>query len=67
MGFVACHNGKVFGYAAKEIVNDRLYNMYIQKYIINGEDEYNAQLKALNKLSKLFDIKVWEVEYNDRE
>ena len=41
--------------------------MYIQKYIINGEDEYNAQLKALNKLSKLFDIKVWEVEYNDRE
>lgn len=65
MGFVACHNGKIFGYTSNEIINDRIYNMYIQKYIKSGNDEYEAQLKALDKLSQSYDIKVWEVVCND--
>ena len=49
-GFVICHNGRIFGYTSNEVINDRIYNMYIQNYIKEGFDEFNAQLKALEKL-----------------
>lgn len=64
IGFVACHDGKVFAYSSTEIVNDQIYNMYIQRYIKEGYDEFDAQLKAIDRLSKSFRIKVWEVNYN---
>ncbi len=61
IGFVACHNGKIFGYTSDEFVSESIYTMYIQRYIKEGYDEYNAQLKALERLSKSFKIKIWEV------
>jgi proteasome lid subunit RPN8/RPN11 len=61
MGIVACHNGKIFGYTSKEYVNESIYSMYIQRYIKDGDDEYNAQLKALERLSQSFDINIREV------
>lgn len=65
-GFIACHNGKVFGYTAAESVNERIYNMYIQSYIKKGYDEYDAQLLTLEKLSQSENIKIWEVNINER-
>lgn len=64
IGFVACHDGKVFAYSSSTVVNEQIYNMYIQRYTKDGYDEFAAQLKALERLSKSFDIKVWEVNYN---
>lgn len=64
-GFVACHNGKVFGYTAKEEVNERIYNMYIESFLREGFNEYDAQMKTLNKLSQTYDISVWEVFCNE--
>lgn len=64
IGFVACHDGRVFGYTSNTAVNEQIYNMYIQRYTKDGYDEFDAQLKALERLSESFDIKVWEVNYN---
>lgn len=63
-GFVACHNGGVFGYTSSELFSEKLNGMYIQKFINQGYEEFEAQLKALEKLSETFDIKVCEVDYN---
>ena len=60
-GFIACHNGKIFGYTSNEMINERIYSMYIEKYIKDGYSEFESQLKALEKLSQSYDIKVWEV------
>lgn len=59
--FIACHNGKVYGYYSNELVNLKLYSLYIQKYINDGFDEYEAQLKAIDRLSRSYEIKFWEV------
>jgi proteasome lid subunit RPN8/RPN11 len=63
-GFVACHNGKVFGYTSNEPFSEELNTMYIQRFINGGFEEFEAQLKALEKLSETFDVNVWEVGYN---
>lgn len=62
MGFVACHNGKVYGYTSKQMISPKLYDMYIADFIDNGADEFTAQLKAINKLSENHAIEFWEVE-----
>ncbi len=59
--FVACHDGKVYRYLANEKVNSRLYSLYIQSYINEGLSEFDAQLKTIDKLSKSYKIKLWEV------
>lgn len=64
-GFIACHNGKIFGYTANEEVNERIYNMYIESFLKDEYNEYDAQMKALNKLSQTYDISVWEVLCNE--
>lgn len=64
-GFIACHNGKIFGYTANEEVNERIYNMYIESFLKEGFNEYDAQMKALDKLSQTYDISVWEVLCNE--
>ena len=61
MGFVACHDGRLFGYSSNEVINERIYSAYIERYLKDSYDEYNAQLKALERLSQNFAINVWEV------
>lgn len=61
MGFVACHDGRVFAYSSNEEVNERIYSAYIERFLKDGCDEFNAQLKALERLSLNFDVSVWEV------
>ena len=64
-GFVACHNGKVFGYTANEEINERIYNMYVERFIKDGHDEFEAQMRALDKISQTYDVSVWEVLHNE--
>ena len=46
IGFVVCHNGRVFGYTSNEEINENLYNRYIVAYILDGHSEYDAQIGA---------------------
>ncbi len=62
IGFVACHDGKVFAYKSNEIINESLYNMYIESFVKNHNSEYTAQILALNKIKENSDIDFWEVK-----
>ena len=42
--FVACHNGVLYGYHSNEMINPKLYNLYIQKYMNGGFSEMEAQV-----------------------
>lgn len=64
-GFVACHNGTVFGYSVNEPINNRIYNIYIQRLVGKGHSEYEAQLLTLEKLTDAYDCKIWEVNDNE--
>lgn len=61
IGIIACHDGKIFGYTSNEIIGENLYIAYVQRFIKDGNDEYNAQIKALERLAQSFDIEFWEV------
>lgn len=61
IGIIVCHNGKIFGYTSNECIGESLYTAYVQRFMKGGNDEYNAQIKALERLSQSFDIKFWEV------
>lgn len=60
-GYVACHNGKVFAYTSDQEISEDLYSLYINSFVSDGIDEYDAQLKTLNKLKENHLIDFWEV------
>ena len=60
--YIVCHNGKVFGYTANEVIDERLYNAYIERFIRRGDSEFDAQLKTLKKMKENCSIDFWEVE-----
>lgn len=62
MGFVACHDGKIFGYTSYEEINEELYSLYIANYLKQEYSEYDAQLLALGELKKNYHINVWGVK-----
>ena len=62
MGVIACHNGKIFAYTSEQEVSLNLYNMYIEEFADLGYDEYEAQIKTLEKLKINHDIDFWEVK-----
>ena len=60
-GCIVCHNGKLFVYTSSEEINERLYHMYLQSFLNDGETEYDAQINALNELKRNCKIDFWEV------
>lgn len=60
-GYVACHDGKIFGYSAKGEIRESLYNLYINEFLSSGNNEYEAQILALEELKKNKLIDFWEV------
>lgn len=60
-GVVVCHDGKVFVYSSKQKVEERLYDMYIQDFISDGLNEYEAQMETLKKLKLSYAIDFKEV------
>ncbi len=61
MGFVACHNGKVYAYTSRQLLSQQLYDLYVGEYIDELYDEFQAQILTLNKLKENHDIDFWEV------
>ncbi len=61
VGFVACHDGKVFRYSSKQEISKELYNLYVNEYIDSGLSEYDAQLQTIVKLSENHAISFEEV------
>lgn len=59
--FVACHDGKLFKYSAGECISMKLYEMYIQSFQNRGFDEFNSQLKSLEKIASNYKFSIEEV------
>ena len=60
-GYIVCHNGKIYAYTSQQMINEKLYNLYIGEYIDDGLSEFEAQLKTIEKLKKNHSIDFWEV------
>lgn len=66
LGIVVGHDGKVFVYRSGELISQGYYSLLVADYVIQGYNEYEAQVKALEKCSEGFDISVKEVTgYDD--
>jgi proteasome lid subunit RPN8/RPN11 len=61
-GFVACHNGKIFGYKSEEIISDKLFELYFNEKFTYNFSEYDAQIKSIKEIMKDYKIKFWEVK-----
>ncbi len=61
-GVIACHDGKIFVYSSMQEINERLYDLTVADFVLDGADEFNAQIKTLEKLKKNFKIDFREVE-----
>lgn len=60
-GVVACHNGKVFVYSSAQEISEKLYDLIICDLVSRGLEEYDAQIKALERLKQNYDIDFREV------
>lgn len=60
-GVVACHNGKVFIYSSGQEISEKLYDLIIGDYVSKGFSEFEAQIKALERLRQNYDIDFREV------
>lgn len=60
-GIVLCHDGKVYLYSANEEINKNYYELVVEEFIKSGYNEDKAQILALLKLRKNFDINFKEV------
>ena len=59
---VICHDGKIFGYTSNQLINEKLYDIYLGQFVSEGLTEYEAQIKTLEKLQYSYDIDFWEVK-----
>ncbi len=58
---VICHDGKIFKYSANQEIDIKLYEAYVRKNLKQNISEYEAQLKALERLKELYQINFEEV------
>lgn len=65
LSLIIGHNGAVFCYQSKSEISSKLNELYIAEYIDLGYNEYEAQMKALQKLQRGHDIEFWEVISNE--
>jgi proteasome lid subunit RPN8/RPN11 len=61
-GVVAGHNGKVFVYNSEEYIGEIMYNLYNNKLINKGFPEYEAQIKAIEEISRNCKISFNEIK-----
>lgn len=67
VSFIACHNGKLFRYTSNQEISEILYDRYLERFIRDGIDEYDAQFKTLEKLKENYLIEFEEVFYDGKE
>ena len=61
LGIICCHNGKIFVYNASEEIDTDLYTAYVQKFKLEGMEEFDAQWAALEAIRENVDISFKEV------
>jgi hypothetical protein len=61
LGFVACHNGRLFKYSSNQEINDSIYDIYWSDYCKVGFDEIEAQIRTIQKIARNSEIYVMEV------
>lgn len=61
LGIICCHNGRIFVYNANEEIDTNLYMAYVQKYKLEGMEEFDAQWAALEAIKENADIGFKEV------
>ncbi len=61
-GFIACHNGKIYGYSSEQLISAKLYELCVGDFLDNGLPEFEAQTKALEELRRNHKIDFWEVK-----
>ena len=61
LGVICCHDGKVYIYSANQHINTLYYKLIIEKFLKNGYNNKEAQLKTLEQLTNNYDIKWREV------
>lgn len=59
--FVICHNGIIYSYTSNQEISLGLYELYLQEFIDYGNNETEAQIKALITLKKNHKIDFQEV------
>ncbi|MCM1212646.1 MAG: hypothetical protein NC318_13720, partial [Blautia sp.] len=63
IGIVICHDGKIFIYHSDEFVNDKYYELLVEKYDKEFHNIYKAQIFALDKIKENYKINYREVKY----
>ncbi|MGN1406454.1 MAG: hypothetical protein ACI4WM_09270 [Erysipelotrichaceae bacterium] len=61
LGIVVCHDGKIYTYNSNEYINEKYYDLVVEKYLKLGYNEKVAQEKAIMYLSDRFLITCVEV------
>lgn len=62
IGIVVCHDGKIFVYSSKQVINEEYYKLTVEEYLKNGYNECEAQISALEEIETKFDVFVREVK-----
>ena len=60
-GYIACHNGKVFRYTSEQEISETLYNLYMNEFIEEGLEEFDAQIMTLKKIMENHSVSFMEV------
>lgn len=61
LGVVCCHDGKVFVYNSKSYISPYYYKKEVEEFLKEGYNEFEAQVSALKKMKKNFEIEITEV------
>ena len=61
IGFVICHDGKIFMYAAEEEISEDYYNLLVAKRMNQGYNNYEARCLSLEQMQENFKIIFKEV------
>ena len=61
ISLVVCHDGTIYQYKSEQWVREKLCDMYVAGNIMEGHDEQEAQILALNKIKENHRIDFWEV------
>lgn len=64
VGVIVCHNGRVYKYMVGEYIPHGCYNVVIEKYLKQGYNNYEAQVKALEDMKRRYKLEFEEVVDN---
>ena len=61
ISLVICHDGTIYQYQCFQRISIELFDLYMRRYIEEGYDDKDAQIKALTAMKRSYDFDFWEV------